>query len=122
MRELWIETWRSIVAHRVRFALTSLGIGWGAFMLTTLSANLAGFEQHWTSEYEEIGPRMVMMGSGVVLKPRVGERGARAVELEVEDVQRAEALESIEHATPEIGLWSVPWTISLELPPRSLTR
>ena len=108
MRELWIETWRSIVAHRLRFGLTSLGIGWGAFMLTTLSANLAGFERHWISEYEELGPKLVIMGSGAILKPRVGERGARAVELEAEDVDRTQALASVEHVAPEIGLWSIP--------------
>ena len=77
MRELLIETFRSIVAHRVRFGLTALGIAWGAFMLTFLSSNMLGFEQHFIREFEEIGPRVVIMGPSVILKDRVGARGAR---------------------------------------------
>ena len=64
MREIWIDTWRSIVAHRVRFGLTALGIAWGAFMLTFLSSSMQGFEQHFVSEFEEIGPKIVFMGRG----------------------------------------------------------
>ena len=108
MRELWIDTWRSIVAHRIRFGLTSLGIAWGAFMLTYLSSNMEGFQRHFVSEFEEIGPRIVFMGSGTILKDRVGERGARRLELEADDVLRTEALQTIEEVSPEIGLWSMP--------------
>jgi putative ABC transport system permease protein len=108
VRELWIETWRSLVAHRVRFGLTSLGIAWGAFMLTTLSANLAGFEKHFVSEFEELGPRLVIMGPGVILDSGVGARGARRLELEAEDVERNAALESVEHVAPEVGFYSMP--------------
>ncbi|MEM7410713.1 MAG: ABC transporter permease [Myxococcota bacterium] len=108
MRELVIDTWRSIVAHRVRFGLTSLGIAWGAFMLTFLSSNLEGFSRHFVAEFEELGPRIVFMGPGSILKDRVGDRGARVVELEAEDADRAEQLVSVEEASPEIGRWALP--------------
>lgn len=108
MRELWIETWRSIVAHRVRFGLTSLGISWGAFMLTYLSSNMVGFESHFVAEFEELGPKIVIMGPGAILKTRVGERGARGVEMDTDDVLRNASLHSIEHVSPEVGLWSMP--------------
>jgi putative ABC transport system permease protein len=108
VRDLWIETWRSIVAHRVRFGLTSLGIAWGAFMLTVLSSNLAGFEQHFVAEFEELGPKVVMMGPGVILENRVGQRGARHLELEAEDIDRLAALASVEHVAPEVGFRSLP--------------
>ena len=108
MRELWIDTWRSIVAHRVRFGLTAIGIAWGAFMLTFLSSTTQGFEQHFISEFEEVGPKVVFMGTGTVLKEGLGERNARIVEVEAQDVQQLEALQRIEAATPEVGVWSVP--------------
>lgn len=108
MRELWIDTWRSIVAHRLRFGLTALGIGWGAFMLTFLSSNMQGFEQHFVSEFEELGPKIIFMGSGTILKNRLGERGARSVELEPEDVDRVEVLGNIERASPAIDIWTMP--------------
>lgn len=108
MRELFVETWRSLVAHRVRFGLTALGIAWGAFMLTFLSSNMLGFEQHFIQEFEEIGPRVVMMGPSVILKDRVGARGARVVEIESEDVRGMERLRSVEFATPEVHVWSMP--------------
>ena len=108
MRDMLIETFRSIVAHRVRFGLTALGIAWGGFMLTFLSANMKGFEAHFTREFEEIGPRVVMMGRGTILKERIGERGARKVQIEAEDVQRIERLAQIEVASPEVNVWSMP--------------
>ncbi|MEM9173890.1 MAG: ABC transporter permease [Myxococcota bacterium] len=108
MRDVFIETWRSIVAHRVRFGLTALGIAWGGFMLTFLSANMMGFEAHFVREFEEIGPRVVHMGRGTILKARTGERGARTVEIENEDVQSTERLLQVEAASPEVHIWSMP--------------
>jgi len=108
MRDVLIETTRSIVAHRVRFGLTALGIAWGGFMLTFLSSNMLGFEQHFIHEFEEMGPRVVQMGTGVILKSRVGERGAREVELKAEDVEGTEILHQVDSATPEIHVWSMP--------------
>jgi len=108
MRDILIETTRSIVAHRVRFGLTALGIAWGGFMLTFLSSNMLGFEQHFIAEFEEMGPRVVQMGTGVILKSRVGERGAREVELKAEDVEGTEILHQVDSATPEIHIWSMP--------------
>ena len=108
MRDVLIETGRSIVAHRVRFGLTALGIAWGGFMLTFLSANMMGFEAHFIREFEEIGPRVVQMGKGTILKSRTGERGARVVEIENEDVQRTERLRDVEAASPEVHVWSMP--------------
>lgn len=106
LRELAIETLRSLRAHRLRYGLTSLGIVWGAFMLTYLSASMEGTERHFIGALERMGPRVVFMGGGVVLKRRVGERGARAVELEAEDAQRLPSIASVEAASPSIELWS----------------
>jgi hypothetical protein len=73
LRELAIETLRSLRAHRLRYGLTSLGIVWGAFMLTYLSASMEGTERHFIGALERMGPRVVFMGGGVVLK-REGDR------------------------------------------------
>jgi putative ABC transport system permease protein len=102
------ETLRSLRAHALRFLLTSLGVAWGALLLTFLSAQMGGVREHFMSELEEIGPKLVFMGAGVILEDRVGERGSRAVELDAEDVARLEALESVESTTPTLELWNTP--------------
>jgi putative ABC transport system permease protein len=102
------ETLRSLRAHAVRFLLTSLGIAWGALLLTFLSAQMGGMRHHFIGQVEEIGPKLVMMGSGVVLKDRVGERAARRVELDADDVARLESFGSVERTTPNLELWGEP--------------
>ncbi len=104
MLDLLLDTLRSLRAHALRYFLTSLGIVWGAFMLTYLSASMEGTNRHFVRALESAGPRIVYGGSGVVLKHRVGERGARAVEMEWEDVERIRALVDVEHASPSIEL------------------
>jgi putative ABC transport system permease protein len=104
--DLFLETGRSIRAHAFRFVLTSLGIAWGALMLTFLSANMAGTDAHITRELEELGEKTVFMGGGVILKNRVGERSSRAVELEEDDLTRIGSVAAVERATPSIQLWS----------------
>lgn len=108
MRSLLVDSWRSIVAHRVRFGLTALGIAWGALMLTFLSSSMLGLETHFVREIEEMGPKIVTMGRGVILRARGGERGARQIELKDEHVERLEAIDSIEHASPQIIVWATP--------------
>ncbi len=103
--DLLHETWRSLKAHAFRFLLTSLGIAWGALMLTFLSAQMAGTDVHITRELEELGEKTIFMGGGVILKNRVGERSSRAVELEEEDLQRVQSVAAVENATPTIELW-----------------
>jgi putative ABC transport system permease protein len=108
MIDLLRETLRSLRAHGMRFTLTALGVAWGALTLTFLSAQIGTFTDHFRSELEEIGPKLVFMGPGVILKDRVGERSSRLVDLEPEDVARVEGLSDVAHATPLIEVWSQP--------------
>ncbi len=100
------EALGSVRAHAGRFVLTSLGVAWGAFMLTFLSALLGGMNDHFRHELEEIGPRMVYMGTGTILKNRVGARASRDVELEVEDIIHLDDLRSVDHVSPGIEIWN----------------
>jgi len=104
--ELALATARSLRAHAFRFALTSLGVSWGTGMLTLLTAASVGVDRHFTHEIEEVGPRIVWMFPGTIVKERVGERGAREVELEVEDVARIAALADVVHAAPNVLEWA----------------
>ena len=106
MLDLLLTTAQTLRAHAFRFALTSLGVTWGTMMLIYLTASVTGMDRHFSREIEEVGPRIVWMFPGVVIKDRVGERGARAVELEREDVERIATLRGVEHAAPNIALWS----------------
>lgn len=105
--ELLRESLRSLRAHAFRYGLTAVGIVWGVLMLTYLSASMQGAYQHFVDEIQEVGPRIVWAFPGTLMKERVGERGARALELETEDVLRLEELISVEHADPNIALWSM---------------
>ena len=107
MIDLIQETARTLRAHALRFLLTSLGIAWGALLLTFLSAQMGGLRQHFISEVEEVGPKLIFMGPGMLLQSRVGERGSRKVELEAKDVNRLESLDQVEHSTPAIESWNV---------------
>jgi putative ABC transport system permease protein len=104
MRALFGEVLRSIWAHKLRFLLTSLGVAWGALMLTFLSAQIGEMNHHFRHELEEIGPKLVIMGRGMIPHERVGERMARELDLEPEHVERMEALELVEHASPSVEL------------------
>jgi putative ABC transport system permease protein len=104
--DLVFGTLRTLRAHALRFGLTAMGILWGAMMLTFLSSSLEGINRHFAHELEEIGPKVVILWPGAVLKNRVGERGARPVELDIDDVDRMDALESVEAIAPDVMLWS----------------
>ena len=104
MGDLLRSTLRSLRAHALRFGLTSLGIVWGAFMLTYLSATAAGTDAHYVRVMQKAGPKIVYMGGGAILKQRVGERGARMVELKEEDVPRLRDIQLVEDASPMIDL------------------
>lgn len=104
--DLLLSVWQSLRAHALRFTLTSLGIAWGAFMLTYLSASAEGTERHFSRVMQKAGPKIVYMGGGAILKLRVGERGARQVELEKEDAQRLRDIHLVEDASPMINLWN----------------
>jgi putative ABC transport system permease protein len=104
--DLLLSTLHSLRAHAMRFGLTSVGIVWGAFMLTFLSATMEGFDRHYRRELEEVGPKLVVLWPGSILKNRVGERGARPVEVEDDDVDRLHRLHSVEDSSPSIVLWS----------------
>jgi putative ABC transport system permease protein len=104
--DLLISTLRNLRGHALRFGLTSLGIVWGAFMLTFLSGTMEGFDRHYKHELQEVGPKLVVLWPGSILKTRVGERGARPVEVDDEDVDRIAELHSVENTSPSILLWS----------------
>jgi len=104
--DLLRETLRSLRAHAFRFGLTSLGIVWGTLMLTYLTTTTTGAQRHFTDQVEKVGERIVWVFPGRVAKQDVGERGARPVELELEDVKRAETLASVSHADPNLAMFS----------------
>lgn len=100
MGDLFHTTLRSVRAHSFRFALTSLGVLWGAAMLTYLSAAADGYDVHFARQLDKIGQRIVFLFPGVVTKAHVGQRGARPVELEEEDIAGIAALRGVERAAP----------------------
>jgi putative ABC transport system permease protein len=102
--DVLIDTLRSLRAHAFRFGLTSLGIAWGAAMLTYLSAASDGYDRHFEAQLDKLGQRIVFLFPGIATKQHVGQRGARLVELEREDIERVAALHAVERAAPNLWL------------------
>jgi putative ABC transport system permease protein len=71
---------------------------WGILMLTFLSASMDGYDLHFADEMTKIGRKIVFLFPGAVTRPGVGQRATRPVDLELEDVARLAALESVESA------------------------
>jgi putative ABC transport system permease protein len=67
---------------------------------------MEGFERHFTTQLEEVGPKLVVLWPGSVLKNRVGQRGARPVEIDNDDIDRLRRLHSVESVAQSIMMWS----------------
>jgi putative ABC transport system permease protein len=104
--DLLLQTLRSLRAHALRFTLTSLGIFWGAAMLTFLSASSTGIEDSFRQQLARTGPKVVWVIPGAVIKDRVGVRGARVLELEAKDVERVARLDIAEQTSVDSELWN----------------
>jgi len=102
--DLLRSTLQSLRAHALRFALTSLGIVWGAFLLTFLSASIEGIDTHFERATTKAGPKFVIAWPGSIIENRVGERGARPVELKPVDIARVQRVHLIEDAAPDLSL------------------
>jgi len=102
--DLVLATLRSLSAHKLRFALTSLGVAWGVLVLTFLSGSMDGFDRYFHAQITKVGPKIVYVFPGAVLKQSVGNRGARPIELEREDVERMRGLDAVEYASPNVEL------------------
>jgi putative ABC transport system permease protein len=104
LADLFVETLRSLRAHRLRFGLTSMGIVWGVAMLTYLAAFTDGYELHFDRELAKVGQKIVFLFPGVVTKKQVGHRGTRPVELELEDIERIASIDVVSQAAPNLWL------------------
>ncbi|MGH0036179.1 MAG: ABC transporter permease [Myxococcota bacterium] len=106
LADLALETAKSLRAHALRFTLTSLGILWGAAMLTYLVSSSLGSERHFRTQIEKTGPKLMYVIPGALVKERAGERGARTLELEAEDADRLAPLELVEASSPVLFFWN----------------
>ena len=104
--DLLRDTWNSLRAHKLRFALTSLGITWGAFLLTFLSGSLTGLNNHYERQIEAAGPKLVVMWPGTQITQRLGERGARAIEIDNDDLPHIDGVHTVEQVSPNISVWA----------------
>ena len=102
--DLLLATLRSIRGHALRFSLTSLGIVWGVLMLTFLVASMDGFNLHWERMTTKIGSRLLFIFPGVISDPKSGDREARNVVFEIEDLERLESLEIVDAVSPSLDL------------------
>lgn len=107
MVDLVLDAIQSVRMYKLRFLLASAGVFWGALMLTYLTEIVGAARRHYESEIEEVGARLVYVFPGFVTKAAIGERGARPVALEVDDMSHVEAFDSVAGVDPSIELDAV---------------
>ncbi|MGH7893282.1 MAG: ABC transporter permease, partial [Candidatus Binatia bacterium] len=98
--DLAVETLRGLRAQAFRFGLAALGMAWGVAMLTYLSASSEGYDRHFAHEIAKVGERIVFLFPGTITKEAVGQRGARRLDLERDDVDRLATLAVVDRAAP----------------------
>jgi putative ABC transport system permease protein len=98
-----LEALRSARSHGLRFGLAALGVGWGSAMLTMLMAYTDGYDRHFARQLEKVGPRIVWTFPGIEVKDRIGERGARPIELEATDASHIRGFRSVEGAAAQVA-------------------
>jgi putative ABC transport system permease protein len=105
-RELIAQSWTNITRHRMRSALTMLGIVWGIVAVTVLIAYGSGFRGILTHAFNAFGKSAVVAWPGQTSEQAGGERAGRRVRFEKAD---RDAIESEASLLKGISMETVQW-------------
>jgi len=104
--ELVAQSWTNITRHRMRSALTMLGIVWGIVAVTVLIAYGSGFRGILTHAFDAFGKSAVVAWPGQTSEQAGGERAGRRVRFERAD---RDAIESEASLIKGISMETVQW-------------
>jgi putative ABC transport system permease protein len=106
LRELIAQSWTNITRHRMRSALTMLGIVWGIVAVTVLIAYGSGFRGILTHAFDAFGKSAVVAWPGQTSEQAGGERAGRRVRFEKADRDQIELEASL---VKGISMETVQW-------------
>jgi putative ABC transport system permease protein len=104
--ELIAQSWTNITRHRMRSALTMLGIVWGIVAVTVLIAYGSGFRGILTHAFDAFGKSAVVAWPGQTSEQAGGERAGRRVRFEKADRDQVELEASL---VKGISMETVQW-------------
>lgn len=107
--EKWEEIFKTLGKHKLRTALTGLGVFWGIFMLTLLLGGVKSFENGVKSRFPAVPNVVFMWIKGSTQMPYQGMSVGRWVGLKAEDVALIEknvaSVGSI-RGQNSVGIWN----------------
>jgi putative ABC transport system permease protein len=103
LKEVLSQAWDSLVAHRFRAGLTTLGIAWGIMTVTSLMAYGNGFHRALIFGFSNaFSNGVAVIYGGQTSMQAGGERAGRRVFLKEDDIEPLKQLGLVKYASPEI--------------------
>jgi putative ABC transport system permease protein len=103
MREVLLQTFQNLWAHKLRSFLTMFGILWGVISVVILSATGEGFRQGNEHVLKELGKNIAIVWGGRTSVQAGGERAGRRITLTADDARiLREQCRLVRVATPEL--------------------
>ncbi len=109
LRDLFLDTFRTLWPHKVRTALTMFGIAWGIVSITLMVAAGEGLRAGQAKVAESFGKNIMIVFAGRTSMQAGGQRAGRSLQWDAGDYKFIEEqCPDVEHALPEIGQGNVP--------------
>jgi len=103
-RDLFLDTIRTLWAHKLRTALTMFGIAWGIVSITLMVAAGEGLREGQAKVAESFGKNIMIVFGGRTSKQAGGTRAGRVTEWRADDYKVVMSQSpDIEWALPELG-------------------
>ncbi len=104
LRDLFLDTFRTLWAHKLRTALTMFGIAWGIVSITLMVAAGEGLRVGQARVSETFGKNIMIVFAGRTSMQAGGTRAGRPLQWDADDYKIIESqCSEVEHAVPELG-------------------
>ncbi|MBC7926603.1 MAG: ABC transporter permease [Bryobacteraceae bacterium] len=109
LRDLFVDTFRTLWGHKLRTFLTMFGIGWGVISITLMVAAGEGLRVGQKQQSDNLGKDLMIIFSGRTSMQVGGTRAGRKVwwRSSDPDIIKAEATDC-QYVLPELGRGDVP--------------
>ncbi len=107
--ELFRDTWRTLMSHKLRTFLTMFGIAWGIISITLMVAAGEGLRVGQRNVAKSFSKDVMIVFSGRTSLQAGGTRAGRRIRFRANDHEAvAEQSPSCHHVLPELGRGSIP--------------
>ena len=104
LRDLILDTLRTLWAHKLRTALTMFGIAWGIVSITLMVGAGEGLRAGQQKQMDNLGKDLIILHAGRMSLQAGGERAGRKLSWNAADPEIVEGeATSCKHVLPELG-------------------